>query len=321
MDRVGMRALDRHVLDVALDVVAGVRQFDDEGRMLLVARRVRIGSRDHQRHVGDAGGRRKPFLAVEDVVLVAVLHRRGLHARGVGAGRLLGHREADALVAVEQRLQEFFLLILRAVGEDRHHRGVVGPLRVHRQRAEHALAELHLHQRVGERAEAHAAIFLRHPRTPQALGAGLFPQRAQHLGERLGVEFLFRGNAFVMHPFADLLADRLGFGRNFEIDRHGISSCWLLLIGLGEWHKPAARQRQRQTKFEAAAAAREGVPAACPISPICFPVIPPNGSTPGRAAFSPASAARGRRCCCCTAFRRPMCSGTASRRNWRTNSR
>ncbi len=228
MDRVGMRTLDRHVGDVALDLVAGVRQFDDEGRMLLVARRVRIGPRHHQRHVGDAGGGREPFFAVEDVVLVAVLHRRRLHAGGVGAGGFFGHREADALVAVEQRLEELLLLIFRAVGEDRHHRGVVGPLRVHRQRAEHALAKFHLHQRVGERAEPHAAIFLRHPRTPQALGAGLFPQRAQHLGERLGVEFLFRGNALVMHPFADFLADRLGFGRNLEIDRHGIPSLWLL---------------------------------------------------------------------------------------------
>ena len=51
-----MRALDRHVLDVALDLVAGVRQFDDEGRKLLVARRIRIGLGHHQRHVGDAGG-------------------------------------------------------------------------------------------------------------------------------------------------------------------------------------------------------------------------------------------------------------------------
>ena len=52
---VGMRAFDRHVLDVALDPVAGIGQFDDEGRILLVARRVRIGLRHHQRHVGDTG--------------------------------------------------------------------------------------------------------------------------------------------------------------------------------------------------------------------------------------------------------------------------
>ena len=113
-----MRAFDRHVRDIALDVVAGVRQLDDEGRILLVARRVRIGLGHHQRHVGDAGGRGKPLLAVEDVILVAVLDRRGLHAGGVGAGGLFGHREADALVAVEQRLEELLLLILRAVRQE-----------------------------------------------------------------------------------------------------------------------------------------------------------------------------------------------------------
>ena len=171
-----MRALDRHVRDVALDLVAGVRQLDEEGRELLVARRVRIGLGHHQRDVGDAGGGGEPLLAVEDVVSLPSLTARGLHAGGVGAGGLLGHREADALLAVEQRLEELLLLIFRAVREQRHHRGVVGPLRVHRERAEHALAELHLHQRVGERAEAHAAVFLRHERAPQALRARLLPQ-------------------------------------------------------------------------------------------------------------------------------------------------
>ena len=167
-----MRALDRHVLDIALDVVAGVRQLDDEGRELLVARRVRIGLRHHQRDVGDGGGGGKPFLAVEHVIFVAVLHRAGLHAGGVGAGGLFRHRKADALVAVEQRLQELFLLVLGAMRENRQHRGVVGALRVHRQRAERAFAELHLHQRVGERAEAHAAIFLRDERDTTAPARG-----------------------------------------------------------------------------------------------------------------------------------------------------
>ena len=189
--------------------------------ILLVARRVRIGLGHHQRHVGDAGGGGKPLFAVENVIFVAVLHGGGLHAGGIGAGRLLRHREADALVAVEQGLEKFFLLIFGAVLENRHHRGVVGALRVHRQRAEHAFAELHLHQRVGERAEAHAAIFLGNERAPQALRARLLAQLGQHFVERLGVQFLFRGNAFVVHPFADFFADRLGFGRDFEIDRHG----------------------------------------------------------------------------------------------------
>jgi hypothetical protein len=252
MDDVGMRALDRHVGDVALDLVTGVRQLDDEGRVLLVARRVRIGPGDHQRHVGDAGRGRKPLLAVEDIILVAVLDRCCLHAGGVGAGGLLGHREADPLFAVEQRLEKLLLLVLRAVGKNGHHRGIVGPLCVHRERAEHALAEFHLHQRVGERTESHAAIFLRHPWAPQAARTGLGPQRTQHFGERLGIEFLFRRNTLLVHPFADLLADRLGFGRNFKIDRHGTSSLSFLLIGLEGWHNAGTCRRQRRTMFEAA---------------------------------------------------------------------
>ena len=88
------RTFDRHGLDVALDVVAGVRQFDDEGRELLVARRIRIGLGHDERDVGDAGRGRKPLLAVEDIVLVAVFHRAGLHAGGVGAGGLFRHRDS-----------------------------------------------------------------------------------------------------------------------------------------------------------------------------------------------------------------------------------
>src|SRR5260370_6701366 len=55
-----------------------------------------------------------------------------------------------------------------------------------------------------------------------------------------------------MHPFADFFADRLGFGRDFEIYRHGMSSLGFLMTGHAGWHKPATCQRQRQTKFEAA---------------------------------------------------------------------
>src|SRR5947209_5123119 len=63
--------------------------------------------------------------------------------------------------------------------------------------------------------------------------------------------FLFRRNALVVHEFADLLADRLGFGRNFEIDRHGTSSFRVVVGWVRGWHKPHLGQRQRRTKFEA----------------------------------------------------------------------
>ena len=44
----------------------------------------------------------------------------------------------------------------------------------------------------------------------------------------------------------------------------------------------------------------------CPISPISFPALLRTGSTPRPGKSSRAPAARVRRCCCCTAMRRPM---------------
>src|SRR5207245_2950437 len=60
-----------------------------------------------------------------------------------------------------------------------------------------------------------------------------------------------------MHPFAHFLADRLGFGRDLEIDRHGISSRLFL-----KWHISETRQRQRQTKFDVPFV----IPRACEVS-------------------------------------------------------
>jgi len=108
------------------------------------------------------------------------------------------------------------------MGQDRQHRSVVRPLRVHRQRPERTLAEFHLHQRVGERAEAHAAIFLRDERAPQPLRSRFLPQRRKHVIERLRIQLLLGRNAFVMHPLPHLFPDRLGLRWNFEIDRHDV---------------------------------------------------------------------------------------------------
>ena len=56
-DDVGSGPSTAIVRDVANDLVAGVRQLDEERAELLVARRVRIGLGHDQRDVGDAGGR------------------------------------------------------------------------------------------------------------------------------------------------------------------------------------------------------------------------------------------------------------------------
>ena len=253
MDHVGVRALDRHVLDVALDLVAGVRQFDDEGRILLVARRVRIGLGHHQRHVGDAGGGGEPFFAVEDVIFVAVLHRRGLHARGIGAGRLLGHREADALVAVEQRLQEFFLLIVacraRGWSSSRRRRGPACSSRARR------------------------ACFRRAPSAPARWRAGRGPCRhipSARTGTTDPARAPWRAAGPAPHraawcpvpfPRGCILPAPIGAPlRGSPWLRPGLRNrstwrfprCWFLVgSGLGGWHISGASQRQRQTMFKA----------------------------------------------------------------------
>ena len=128
-------------------------------------RRFRVRLRHHERDIGHAGGTAEPLLAVEHPV-VAVPDGAGLHPRGVGARRLLRHRVADAFLAVQERLEVLLLLERRAVREEREHGRVVGALRVEGQCAEVALAELHLHERVRQRPEPHAAVFGRDERAP-----------------------------------------------------------------------------------------------------------------------------------------------------------
>ncbi len=73
------RTLDRHRRDVPDDLVAGVRQLDDEGAELLVAGCIRVGLGHDYRDVGHAGGAAEPLFAV-DAPVVAVADGAGLHA-------------------------------------------------------------------------------------------------------------------------------------------------------------------------------------------------------------------------------------------------
>ena len=215
------RALDGHRLDVADDVVAGVRELDEERAELLVTRRVGVRLRHDQRDIGDAGGAAEPLLAVENPV-VAIADGAGLHAGCVSAGGLLGHRVADALFAVEQRLEELLLLEGRAVREEREHRGVVGALRVQGERAEIALAQFHLDERVGQRSEAHAAELGWDERAPKPLRACLLAQLGEHLLVGPILELLLRRNALVLDELADAFSNFLRLGRNLEVDCHAV---------------------------------------------------------------------------------------------------
>ena len=71
---------------------------------------------DFAARIAGAGG---PPLAAVDDVLVAVADDAGLDVGGVGGGHVrLGHGEAGADFAFEQRLQPALLLFRRAVARD-----------------------------------------------------------------------------------------------------------------------------------------------------------------------------------------------------------
>ena len=116
---------------------------------------------------------RPPFAAVDHVV-VAVAQDGAFDVGGVGRGDGgLGHGEAGADLARQQRLQPLLLLRLVAVELQRLHvagvRGrAVERLRRHR-RAAHDLAQ----RRVFEVAETRAARRMRQEEVPQALQPGL----------------------------------------------------------------------------------------------------------------------------------------------------
>ena len=182
-----------------------------------MARRVRIGLGHHKSDIGHARSAREPLFAVQFVRVVSLANRRRLHAGRIGARSLLSHRIANALLAVQQGLEKLLLLIVRAMRQQRHHGRVVGTLRVHRQRAEIALAEFHLNECVGEGTKAHAAIFLRDERAPQALCPRLLAQLGEcRLVVGAGEQLLFRRHAFIVYPLAYLFANGLGVVRELR---------------------------------------------------------------------------------------------------------
>ena len=224
---VGQGPFQGHGGDIPLNVVARVGQLHDEGGELLVARRVRVRLRHDHGDIGDARRGGEPFLPVQHVGVIVLLFRSGLHPRSIGAGGLFRHGVANALLTVQKGFEELFLLIGRAVFKKRHHRGIVRALRIHGQGAEIALPELHLHQGVGQRAQAHAAVLLGNEGTPEPLAPGLRAQLPEHGFVIVAVEqTLFCGYALVLHPLAHALPQTLGFRRNLKIYGHSILPLW-----------------------------------------------------------------------------------------------
>src|SRR5256885_14330398 len=98
-----------------------------------------------------------------------MLYSSCFHACGVRAGGTFGHREANPEVAVDQWDEISPLLIVGSVVDQCEHRRILGTHAVHCPRAEmrEGSPDLDLDDRVGEMAQAHAAVFDGNERAPQ----------------------------------------------------------------------------------------------------------------------------------------------------------
>ena len=174
----------QHLLD--LDA-RGVERHQDL-RLLLMARRLRIGLAHHDRdlaaRIADAG--RPPFAAVDDV-MVAVALDAGLDIGGVGRRhRRFGHQEGGADFAVHQRPQPLPLLLLAAVAHQHFHVAGIGRRAVEHFRGPADVAHFFGERRVFQIAQSRAAEFIvlmrrrRHEHVPEAFGPRLLLQIFQH---------------------------------------------------------------------------------------------------------------------------------------------
>ena len=142
------------------DLDAGRVARHDDHRLLAVGRRVGIAlaHQDDDLAARIAHARRPPLAAVDDIV-VAVALDAALDVARVGRGdRRLGHGEAGADLAVEQRLQPLLLVLLGAVAGEHFHVAGVGRRAVDRLGGDRGAAEDLADRRVFEVGEAHRAV-------------------------------------------------------------------------------------------------------------------------------------------------------------------
>ena len=202
-----------HHVDVAHQFEPGCVGGNEDHAGPLVRGRLWVRHRHHDREVGTVGTCGEPLLTGDHVV-VAVLHGHRVHQHRVAARLLgLGHREAAAHLAFDERSQE--ALALLGIGEqvqDLHVAGV-GRLRVEHIVPQRGASECLAEQTVLEHRQPLTAPLDRMVRRPQA--------HLAHTPLRVRDTFGERHLVVVEHrPFErdDLLVDEVI--HHVEDDRH-----------------------------------------------------------------------------------------------------
>ena len=150
--------------------------------------------RRHQLHEVRLVGAGDEALGAVDDVVIAVLHRGGAHAAGIGAGVRLGLREGDLLLAAQHRHQVFLAQLALEREQDVAHRraGDAFAARGQRDGARQLLGD----DGALEQRQSGTAVFLRHLHHPDAEVLGALLQLAEEFrldllafgGERLALD-------------------------------------------------------------------------------------------------------------------------------------
>ncbi len=234
---VARAAVMTHHGDRANSVEArGIGWHQDHARPL-VWRRVGLRHDHRDGHRGAVRAGRVPLVTV-DHPLVAVEHRGRLEPGGVGAGGAgLGHREAAAGLALEQRPEPAVALLLRPVLREDLHVAGVGRRAVEHHRRDQAPAHVLAEEPVVEVRQARPVLRVRHEEVPQAVRARTRAQLDQDRGVRNARPDLIveGGERLGLHRL-DVLADE---GANAFAER-------LDLGRGGEVHAPQANRRKRR---------------------------------------------------------------------------
>ena len=165
-----------HDRDAAHDAPARLVAVEHECGEPLALVVGRLG--DQYEVLRDAGAGDEPFAAV-DHPFVAIPGCSGQHHRrvGTGAGRGFGHHDGRARLAIDDRLQPAFFLLLGRDFVQHRHVAVVGRCAVEDNRAEDRVVHFLVARGHADDVESLAAALFRHLRRPQSGRFGLDADR------------------------------------------------------------------------------------------------------------------------------------------------